>query len=319
MRVVVIGSSGHIGSYLVPALVDAGHDVVAVSRGQSTPYRRASVWQRVEQVVADRHAEDAAGTFGKRIADLNADVVIDLICFDPSAARQLAEALRDRIQHLLHCGTIWVHGPSVEVPTTESVPRRPFGDYGVKKAEIEAYLLSEARLGRIPATVLHPGHIVGPGWRPINPAGHLDLAVFGDLAAGREVLLPNFGLETLHHVHADDVARSFVAALEHRNASVGEAFHVVSPAAVTLRGYAEAVAGWYGQDVNLAFAPYDEWRTTVAADAAQATWDHIAHSPNCSVAKAAALLGWRPRHTSLEAVYEALCWLGARGEVPSPQ
>ncbi len=319
MRVVVIGSSGHIGSYLVPALADAGHDVVAVSRGQSTPYRRASVWQRVEQVVADRHAEDAAGTFGKRIADLNADVVIDLICFELSSARQLAEALRDRVQHLLHCGTVWVHGPSVEVPTTESTPRRPFGDYGVKKAEIEAYLLSEARLGRLPATVLHPGHIVGPGWRPINPAGHLDLEVFADLAAGREVLLPNFGLETLHHVHADDVARSFVAALEHRNASLGEAFHVVSPAALTLRGYAEAVAGWYGQDVNLRFAPYDEWKSTVSADAAQATWDHIAHSPNCSVAKGAALLDWRPRHTSLESVYEALCWLGARGEVPSPE
>jgi nucleoside-diphosphate-sugar epimerase len=318
MRVVVIGSSGHIGSYLVPLLVEAGHDVVAVSRGRSAPYRRAAILKRVEQVTADRHAEDKAGTFGKRIADLDADAVIDLICFEPDSAEQLAVALRGRVQHLLHCGTIWVHGPSVRVPTTEDEPRRPFGDYGVKKAAIETFLLAEARLGRLPATILHPGHIVGPGWRPINPAGHLNLDAFGQLAAGDELALPNLGLETLHHVHADDVARSFVAALERRTASLGESFHVVSPAALTLRGYAEAVADWYGQEARLVFRPYDTWKDTVDPGDAQATWDHIAHSPNCSVAKAAALLDWRPRHSSLEAVYEAVTWLAAQGELPAP-
>ena len=34
-RVVVIGATGHIGTYLVPRLVMAGHDVVAVSRGRA--------------------------------------------------------------------------------------------------------------------------------------------------------------------------------------------------------------------------------------------------------------------------------------------
>ena len=40
------------------------------------------------------------------------------------SAQQLVEALRGSVAHLLHCGTIWVHGPSVEVPTTEAEPRR---------------------------------------------------------------------------------------------------------------------------------------------------------------------------------------------------
>ena len=34
MRVVVIGGSGHVGTYLIPRLVAAGHEVVNVSRGQ---------------------------------------------------------------------------------------------------------------------------------------------------------------------------------------------------------------------------------------------------------------------------------------------
>jgi nucleoside-diphosphate-sugar epimerase len=77
---------------------------------------------------------------------LRPDVVIDLICFTLESTQHLVESLRSQTQHFLHCGTIWVHGPSVQVPTTEDTPRRPFGDYGTKKAAIEEYLLREARL-----------------------------------------------------------------------------------------------------------------------------------------------------------------------------
>ena len=37
-RVIVIGASGHIGSYLVPRLVRGGHEVIAMSRGARDPY-----------------------------------------------------------------------------------------------------------------------------------------------------------------------------------------------------------------------------------------------------------------------------------------
>src|SRR5918997_343247 len=178
VRVVVIGGTGHIGGYLVPRLVARGHDVVVLSRGQSAAYRAHPAWDRVERLTVDREAEDAAGTFSPRIAALDADAVVDLICFTPESAGQLVDALRGSGTHLVHCGTIWVHGPAVEVPVTEDAVRRPFGDYGVGKAAIEALLLAETRRGAVAATVLHPGHIVGPGWPPINPAGNLDLHVF---------------------------------------------------------------------------------------------------------------------------------------------
>ena len=34
MRIVVIGGSGHVGTFLIPRLVRAGHEVVSISRGQ---------------------------------------------------------------------------------------------------------------------------------------------------------------------------------------------------------------------------------------------------------------------------------------------
>ena len=319
MRVVIIGGSGHVGTYLVPRLVAAGHEVVAVSRGQRDPYQAHRAWTAVEQHAIDRTAADAAGTFGTQIRALRPDAVIDMICFTLDSARQLVEALRGKVQHFLHCGTIWVHGPSAVVPTTEDQPRAPFGDYGIQKAAIETYLIDEARRSGFPATVLHPGHIVGPGWAPLNPAGHFNPAVFTQLAGGTELALPNFALETVHHVHADDVAQAFERALASWGAAVGESFHVVSPAALTLRGYAEAVANWFGQPARLAFLPWPAWRTTVAEAEANATWEHIAHSPSCSIAKAERLLGYRPRYSSLQAVYEAVQWLIEDGQVRLPQ
>ena len=51
MKVVVIGGSGHVGTYLVPRLVAAGHAVVNVSRGEREPYQSHAAWSRVERVA----------------------------------------------------------------------------------------------------------------------------------------------------------------------------------------------------------------------------------------------------------------------------
>jgi nucleoside-diphosphate-sugar epimerase len=315
MRVVIIGGSGHVGTYLVPRLLAAGHEVINISRAQREPYQAHGAWRSVQKVNADRVVEDAQGVFGRRVRDLEPDVVIDMIGFTLASSQQIVECVRGQVQHFLHCGTIWSMGHSVEVPATEETPRHPFGEYGIQKSAIQDYLLEQARRYNFPATVLQPGHIVGPGWIPINPTGNLDPDVFTRLAHGEEIALPNLGLETLHHVHADDVAQSFMQAMANRSVSVGEAFHVVSPAALTLRGYAESVAAWFGQPARLKFLAWDEWRTTVSGDYAAQTWDHIAHSPSASIAKAQRLLDYHPRYTSLQAIYESLQWLVQQGVV----
>ena len=288
--------------------------MVNVSRGEHEPYRPGAVWAEVENVKLDRVSAESEGTFGRSIKALKPDVVIDMICFTPESARHMAETLSGNVQHFLSCGTIWVHGHSTVVPTTEDSPRQPFGEYGIKKAEIEAYLLREARLKGFPATILHPGHIAGPGWVPLNPAGHFNIDVFSRIAKGEPLTLPNMGMETIHHVHADDVAQAFMKALTHRSVALGESFHVVSPGALTLRGYAEAVYSWFGKKPDLRFLPWEQFRKQAGREDADATWDHITHSPSCSIEKARRLLDYQPRYTSLEAVREAVDWLVGAGE-----
>ena len=47
MRVAVIGAAGHIGTYLIPMLVDNGYETIAVTRTLSPPYEDAPAWHKV--------------------------------------------------------------------------------------------------------------------------------------------------------------------------------------------------------------------------------------------------------------------------------
>jgi nucleoside-diphosphate-sugar epimerase len=316
-RIVIVGGSGHVGSYLVPKLVALGHEVVNVSRGDARPYRSHNAWNHVEHVVLDRAAEEKAGQFGLKIAKLEPDIVVDMIAFDLSSTKQLVEALRGKVEHYLFCSSIWVYGRYTAVPSTETDPPSPIDPYGKGKAESEAWLVQEARRNGFPSTCFRPGHIVGEGWVPTSPMGNSNPEVYSLIARGEELVLPNLGNETLHHVHADDVAQWIVCAIENRAASIGEIFNTVSAQAITLRGYAEALYRWFGKEPRISFKPFDEWLLDLG-EYAENSRGHVVRSSSHSIDKSRKRLGYAPRYTSLEAIFESVRALIADGTVANP-
>ena len=55
MRVVIIGGTGHVGTYLVPYLVEASmRSLTLVGSNVSLTGRRTSAWKKVQQVNVDR-------------------------------------------------------------------------------------------------------------------------------------------------------------------------------------------------------------------------------------------------------------------------
>jgi nucleoside-diphosphate-sugar epimerase len=301
MRAVVVGGTGHIGTYLVPNLVRSGHDVAVISRGSRQAYTPDPLWQDVDMVTCDREAAEADGTFGTLVASLRPDAVMDLTCFTTDQARQLVEALDG--QHIVQTGSVWSYGPSTLVPTTEDAPKHPYGEYGVNKLAVENYLLSQ---DRVRASVVHPGHISGPGWMPIGPAGNLDPTVIDSLRADGSCLLPDRGGETIHHVHAEDVADLHQACLDQPDVAGGEAFNSVCTQALTLRGYAELVARHFGHEPRLEFAPWDEFASRVDPADAETTIEHIGRAPLFCMEKARVRLGFTPKHSVTDTVLEAI-------------
>jgi nucleoside-diphosphate-sugar epimerase len=268
--------------------------VVNISRGQRLSYVDDPTWQQVRHVTADRTVEDREGTFPDRVTGLQPDVVVDLICFTLDAATALVQRLRGQAEHLLYCGSIWRHGPSLKVPITEDNGAPPVGEYGIAKAATVQMLKEETRSGGLVTTSLHPGHIVGPGWHPIGPLGNLDATVWQRLSAGAPIDVPGLGTEFMHHVHADDVAHAFEAAVVHRNVAAGQDFNVVAPSALNVRGYAEIAASWFGQSAVLRSVTWEEFRGSTAEEDFESSWQHLVRNHYFSIDKARTLLGYAP-------------------------
>ena len=144
-----------------------------------------------------------------------------------------------------------------------------------------------------------------------------DLAV----ADGRadEIAVAAFGVEVDFRGGAvdpaDDVAQMVVQAMLHRGAAAGEAFNTVSPQALNLKGYAEAMYRWFVHEPKLSYQPFDSWKASQSDEDWQATREHVSLSPSHSTDKARRLIGYEPRYSSLQAVYEAVDALIAEGVV----
>ena len=314
MKIIVIGGSGHIGTYLVPILVREGHQVVMVSRGKSTPYINDWAWEKVEQVRLDR-GEDP--DFSTKIAEMNADVVIDLICFKLDQVKEMVDALKETdLSHYLYCSTIWTHGRTETIPVDPHGEKHPLDEYGRQKYESEKYLLHEYRVNGFPATMISPGQICGPGWSIITPLGYGNDSVFQTIAEGKEIKLPNLGMETLHPVHAEDVAQLFVAALNHRTQALGENFYAVSEDSLTLYGYAMAMYRFFGQEPKVSFLSWDKWCEHIADEKqTKVAYLHLARSGHFSIKNAKRLLEFQPRYTATQVVEASLQSYVERGIV----
>jgi len=317
MRVLVVGGTGHIGSYLVPRLVMAGHNIQVIARNPRPQYTDSRLlWPSVEWVTADRQMEEGNGIWFKRMSKIETDAVIDLICYTPEQNQTMYRAFKGRIAHFVHCGTIWSYGPSEKVPYEEHFPRKPIDTYGINKAKIEAFLLSKYREEGFPATVIHPGHISARRWLPIDPQGSRNgVGVYDRLASGAEVHLPDTGLATLHHVHADDVAQLFQLAIDHRERALGESFSAVTPYAMSLVGCCKTVAGFFCRKPNVTLVPLEKLKQIVGEESFTIILDHVRHSPCVSIEKSRRVLGYSPRYTTEQIYLECIEYMLEQGQL----
>ena len=317
MKAVVIGATGHIGTYLIPRLVNHGYEVVAVSRGIREPYAMRGEWGAVERVKLDRTEEEKAGIFGKKIAAINADVVVDLQNYSVNSTKSIVGALKGTsISHYVFCSSIWEHGWGTTLPMTEDMPRRPICDYGRDKLASMEFLHGEYIQNGFPYSSVMPGHITGPGWTCINPSGNFDPLVFGEIARGEEIFLPNFGMEAVHHVHADDVAQIFMKSITRRSAAMDQNFLAVAPTAMSLRGFAEAMYSYFGHEPRITYLPWEDWKKKARGQPyINSTYAHLMHNDIYSPDKARRLLGYEPRYTIVQAVCECVDSMIARGVI----
>lgn len=299
LKAVVLGGAGHIGSYLVPMLVKSGYAVTSVTRGKHQPYVSDAAWQHVDHLYLDRQQDPA---FADKVAAVNADIVIDLISFTLADTQKMVAALKPtKLSHYLFCSSVWAHGRAEILPADpNSMNKHPLDEYGKQKYASELYLKQEFRENGFPATIIMPGQISGPGWTIISPLANENPDAFQRIADNQTITLPNFGMETLHLVHASDVAQLFLKATTHRQLALGESFHAVGANSITLYGYAEAMYRFFDTKPQIEFLPWDDWSKQNTPKDVDKTYYHIARSGQYSIANAQELLDYQPQYSPVE-------------------
>ena len=145
MRIVVAGSSGFVGRRLCPALEDAGHTVVAMTRHPET-YRGAGTPVRADVHDAASLDEALAGADAAYYLVHSLDDA-DFLRKDAEAARSFADAAgRAGLRRIVYLGGL---GDDADALSAHLRSRR----------EVEKLLAS----GGVPVTTLRAGIIVGHG------------------------------------------------------------------------------------------------------------------------------------------------------------
>ena len=223
MKVLVTGGAGFIGSHVVDAFLDDGHDVVVVddlSTGRASnlnPRARlykldirdpglAAVFEQERPEIVDHHA--AQMDVRKSVADplFDADVNVRGTLNLLECARQYG------VRKVIYISTGGaVFGEPVYLPCDEDHPIDPICQYGVSKHVVEHYLHVYRHLYGLAYTVLRYPNVYGPRQDPHGEAGVV--AIFtGRMLADEPITINGSGEQERDFVYVKDCAHANVLA-----------------------------------------------------------------------------------------------------------
>ncbi len=310
MRTLVTGGAGFIGSNLVDALLERGHEVtvlddlssgkeanLAGARECGATLRRADVREPAEVAVVVADARPEA------IFHLAAQIDVRKSVADPAYdARTNVEgtinvlnAARDAGARVINVSTGGaIYGSADVIPTPETVEPLPEAPYGQSKYCAERYLGLYGRLFGLRAATARLGNVYGPRQDPHGEAGVV--AIFcGKLEEGAAPTVYGTGEQTRDYVYVGDVVRALLAILDHPDAS-GE-YNVGT-------GQESSVLDIVAQLARYADGPFEP----VFAEARLGEMER-----SClDVTRAQAELGWTPEVDLAEGLRRTVEW--ARGD-----
>ncbi|HLP23965.1 MAG TPA: NAD-dependent epimerase/dehydratase family protein [Microbacteriaceae bacterium] len=212
---VVLGGNGFIGSHLVDALVNAGHDVTVFDRF-STDSRR----------YRSRNVREVTGVFGKDDSVLDAldgaDTVFHFVSASTPAsaaeapARDVADNVVPTVQLLEHAVSAGVkrilfastggaiYGEQAHAVHAETDPILPLSPYAIAKAAIEGYLRFFRAEHGLNSTVLRISNPYGPRQSGARGQGLIPIAIRRVLD-GEPVVRYGDGTMVRDYVYIDDL------------------------------------------------------------------------------------------------------------------
>lgn len=299
MRVFMTGATGFIGAYLIPVLLEAGHQVIGLCRSAESADKLVRVG--AEAFPGDLNDLDrlrAGASLGDAVIHAGFDHDFARVRQHSEADRKVIEALGDAL--------FGSQRPLIVASGTGLVERRP-GASAVVETDDHASLETAPRAAteeaaaavlakNVRVVVVRLSQVHDPR-RQGRIAQHIRLA----RETGRVAYIGD-GQNRLPAVHVSDAARLFALALEHGRA--GARYHAVAEDGVPMRDIAEVI----GAGLNL---PVE----SITPEAAPGYFGGLARLAALDLAASSTLtrqeLGWSPTGPDLLTDLRQMAWVAA--------
>lgn len=330
MRVLVTGAAGFINGYLIPELLDAGHEVIGVDDlSKYGPTKRsfdmhpsysfvpadAKDVDKMRELTADCDQVVAAAAMVGGITSYH-QFAYDLLAENTRILSATFDAALDasldgHLERIIVISSSMVYESATVFPTPEGAELAsppPVSTFGFQKLASEYFARGAWEQYRLPYTIIRPFNAIGVGdRRAVRPseaeAGNIKLAsgqVVPDMILkvlqGQDPLhVLGDGNQIRHYTYAGDIARGIRLAMESK-AAVNNDFNIASPNGCTVLELAQKI--WHRINGGKPFR--------VVSDTSY-EYDVPMRVPD--VRKAKQVLGFEARTTLDDVLDEMIPWL----------
>ena len=225
MQILVTGGAGFIGSHIVDAYLQEGHQVVVVdnlSKGKKSNVNQAAVFYPIDicyseelELVFQRHAFDVVN---HHAAQINLRRSIDEPVFDAKVniigSLNLFELCRKYgVKKCIFASSGGaIYGAPKQIPVGEKAPTKPLSPYGIAKLSVEQYLEYYYQVWDLERIILRYGNVYGPRQDPQGEAGVISIFC-NNILKGDPCIVFGDGCKTRDYVSVHDITSANLLAL----------------------------------------------------------------------------------------------------------
>ena len=227
MRYLITGGAGFIGSHIVDALVEEGHEVVVLDDLSSGHKKNLSeVWNKIKFVEGDirdpetciKAAEGCDGIFHEAALVSVPDSINrprDNHDINITGTLNILEAARQQgVKRVVFASSAAIYGDNPELPKREDMLPEPKSPYALAKLTGEYYLKVYAECFGLETVALRYFNVFGPRQDPSSMYSGV-ISIFAErIKKGLPITIYGDGKQTRDFVNVADVVQANLAAMK---------------------------------------------------------------------------------------------------------